>query len=292
MPDTDPSARPSPPAMAMTDMMAMEDLGGDRFRNLHNQPNSNRTLFGGQIVAQALAAADRTVPDRAAHSLHAYFIRAGSADMPVEFAVERTRDGGRFSTRRVVARQKDITLFSMECSYRVPLRGFSHQKEPLGTTDPEGSIDINEIVDPVAHPRAPYFFDGRFPIDIRVPDVDFLNRRGYFHRNFWLRARGAETLDDPAVHRQILAFMSDFMLPATGLAYHTSPLPGPEIFVASLDHAMWFHRPVRCDDWLLFETESPNSEGGVSLARGSVYDRNGLLVASLAQETLHLPRDL
>lgn len=286
-----PSEPPLPPAVPVTDMLRMEALGDNRFRNLHNQPNSNQTLFGGQIVAQALAAADRTVSGRVVHSLHAYFIRAGRTDKPVDFQVDPTRDGGRFSTRRVVAQQDDLTIFSMECSYRGDLTGFSHQKPPAENPDPGDAMMIADAAAGLVHPRSTLFFDGSFPIEIRVPDTGFFTRRGSMKRHYWLRARGADAIDDPALHRQVLAFMSDFMLPSTGLAYHTTPLPGPELFVASLDHAIWFHRPMRCDDWLLFETESPSSEGGVCLAHGSVYDRNGVLVASLAQETLYLPRE-
>lgn len=271
-------------------LLDLENLQGDHFRNRRNQANANRSLFGGQIVAQSLAAADRTVENRTAHSLHAYFLRAGNSDLPVDFAVTRVRDGGRFSTRRVEASQEGSIIFTMDCSYRAEIEGFSHQIAPTATFDPEKALDLSALR---GRNDLPFhnIFDGRYPIDVRIPEeAGFLAPKDTLKRHYWLRAKGVSADDSPVVHQQALAFLSDFMMPGVALVPHTVPLPGPHIFVASIDHALWFHRPVRADDWLLFETDTPSAEGSVNFARGLVYDRAGRLVASIAQEALQFLR--
>lgn len=276
------------------DLLEMEEIGPDLFRNKYNQPNAYRALFGGQIVAQALLAADRTAPGRTVHSLHSYFLRAGNDGGTIDYQVERTRDGGRFSTRRVVARQADQVIFTMECSYRTPLSGFSHYQPMSVPFDPEGAMDeatFDAIVGP-ENQRYAALFKGHYPIEIRLPSrTGYLDIAPEAKRHYWLRAPGAERIDDPAMQRQIFAFLSDFMFVGAPLARHTIALPGPHLFVASLDHCIWFHRDMRCDDWLLFETEGPNAENGVNMARGLVYNRAGELVASLAQEALQYAVD-
>ncbi|AMK19860.1 MULTISPECIES: acyl-CoA thioesterase [Sphingobium] len=270
-------------------LLELDEVGPDRFRNRHNQRNVYRALFGGQIVAQALAAADRTAPGRTVHSLHAYFLRAGTDIEAIDYQVERIRDGGRFSTRRVVAQQKGQTLFTMECSYRTPVNGFSHYRPSPIPFDPENAFGQDEFSSFTAADGKQYgaLFHGHYPIEVRLPGkAGFLEPTTEAKRHYWLRAPGTEGIDDPAVQRQIFAFLSDFMLAGAPLAPHTIALPGPHLFVASLDHCIWFHRDVRCDDWLLFETEGPNAENGVNMARGLVYNRAGELVASLAQEAL------
>ncbi|MGK2908279.1 MAG: acyl-CoA thioesterase [Sphingobium sp.] len=275
-------------------LLEMEEVGPDRFRNRHNQRNVYRTLFGGQIVAQALVAADRTVPGRIIHSLHSYFLRAGVDSDPIDYQVERTRDGGRFSTRRVEAWQGDQRLFTMDCSYRTPIKGFSHYRLSPIPFQPEGAIDGAVFAEMLAAEGLNHgaLFTGHYPIEVRIPDRrGFLDRNEEGRRHYWLRAPGAERIDDPAGQRQILAFLSDFMFAGAPLTPHTIALPGPHLFVASLDHSIWFHRDMRCDDWLLFETEGPNAENGVNLARGLIYNRAGELVASIAQEALQYPVD-
>ncbi|MFT4054138.1 MAG: thioesterase family protein [Novosphingobium sp.] len=274
-------------------LLAMEQVGDDRFRCHFSQPNAYRALFGGQIVAQALAAADRTVAtDRAIHSLHSYFLRAGVGGLPIDYAVERIRDGGRFSTRRVVASQGEHAIFTMECSYRTSIEGFSHQWPATVPFDPEAAIDGAEFREMLGEERRDYavLFEGRYPVEVRLPGtLGFTETISDARRHYWLRAPGSEAIDDPAVHRQIFAFLSDFMLVGAPLSPHVVALPGPHLFVASIDHSIWFHRQMRCDDWLLFETEGPNAEKGVNLARALVYNRAGELVASLAQEALQYP---
>ncbi|WP_336972086.1 acyl-CoA thioesterase [Sphingobium aromaticiconvertens] len=273
-------------------LLEMDEIAPDLFRNRRNQRNVYHTLFGGQIVAQALTAADRTVPGRIVHSLHSYFLRAGVDSEPVDYQVDRTRDGGRFSTRRVEARQGEQLLFTMDCSYRTPMAGFSHYRPCPIPFEPETGIDQNDFAALTAADGRQYgaLLKRHYPIEIRIPGVEgFLEVREEAKRHYWLRAPGAEKVADPAGQRQILAFMSDFMFVGAPLTRHTVALPGPHLFVASLDHSIWFHRDVRCDDWLLFETDGPNAENGVNLARGMIYNRAGELVASIAQEALQYP---
>lgn len=278
-------------------LLEMDEIGPDLFRNRHHQPNAYRALFGGQIVAQALRAADRAAPEtagapRIVHSLHCYFLRGGVGTSLIDYAVERTRDGARFSTRRVVARQQGQIIFTMDCSYRTPITGFSHHRPMSVPFEPEKGLDaraFGQLLGPDEQ-RYAALFKGHYPVELRLPGrAGFLDPVGQAKRHYWLRAPGAERVDDPAVHRQIFAFLSDFMFAGAPLTQHTVALPGPHLFVASLDHCIWFHRDMRCDDWLLFETDGPNAQNGVNMARGLVYNRAGELVASLAQEALQYP---
>lgn len=274
-------------------LLELDETAPDMFRNRFNQPNAYRALFGGQIVAQALAAADRTVEsERSVHSLHSYFLRAGSDGVPIDYSVERIRDGGRFSTRRVTAQQGDQVIFTMECSYRTAIAGFSHYRPTAIPFTPEEALDEGAVLERLRAINVDFApqFTGYYPVEVRVPDmIGYVETVPEAKRHYWLRAPGAERVNDPAIHRQILTFLSDFMFAGTPLSQHTVALPGPHVFVASLDHNMWFHRDLRCDDWLLFETESPNAEKGVNLARGLIYNRAGELVASMVQEALQYP---
>ncbi|HUD95030.1 acyl-CoA thioesterase [Sphingobium sp.] len=276
------------------ELLMLDEVGPDIFRNRDNQRNAYRALFGGQIVAQALAAADRTAPDRNVHSLHAYFLRAGMDHESIDYRVHRLRDGGRFSTRRVEAWQKEQLILTMDASYRLPVAGFSHYRASPIDFDPEAAMDQATFRALQAEDGQIYgaLFGGHYPIDVRLPGKSgFLERNATGKRHYWLRAPGAERIEDPMVQRQILAFLSDYMFAGAPLSQHTVALPGPHLFVASLDHCLWFHRDVRCDDWLLFETDGPNAQDGVNLARGFIYNRVGELVASMAQEALQYPVD-
>ncbi|MET0546309.1 MAG: acyl-CoA thioesterase domain-containing protein [Caulobacterales bacterium] len=291
MDQTEPPFQRDSDALNLPAQLMLDQIGPNRFRNRYNQPNMFRAIFGGSTIAQALAAADRTVEGRAAHSLHAYFLRPGVADVPVEFEVERVRDGGRFSSRRVVAIQSGAVILSAECSYKTPIEGFRHQQASKVAFDPERALDPTTLIDPDPEKVPPHLktFQRRFAVDVRLSGERGFSTKGDAERHYWLRAASAAGHDDPALQRQILTFMSDFMFAGVPLSPHTIALAGPHIFIASLDHAIWFHRPARCDDWLLFETESPNAEGGVNLTLGRVYNRAGELVASVAQEALQFP---
>lgn len=269
-------------------LLSLESLGNDKFLSLYNEENSSSTLFGGQLVAQALVAADATVEDQTVHSLHGYFCRSGRIDERVEYQVEHVRDGKRISNRRVTATQSGRMLFVMSCSYKTALDGFEHQRPMAIPFEPEKALDLGDII---RQRRADLL--ASIPqlrnqhVEWRVPEeAGFLRKGGAPRRHYWLRVPASSTVDNPDVHRAILAYLSDFLLPGAPLVPHTDPMPGPHLTVASLDHAIWFHRDVRCDDWLFFDTHSPNARGSVNLTQGYVYNRSGELLATIAQETL------
>ncbi len=249
------------------------------------------SLYGGHVVAQALVAAERTVADRVAHSLHAYFLLPGDVAAPIEYRVERVRDGGSFSARRVAAVQEGRSIFVAMVSLQRPEAGLEHAAPMPQVPPPESLPSFAELRDrwlaeaePV-HPkvaealRAGRAFDFR-PVEPQNPlrPVPREPRQAY-----WFRAAGPVP-DDPRVHRALLAYASDTALAGTVLRPHG--LAWPRTGLASIDHALWLHRPARVDGWLLYAMDSPTAQGGRGLARGAVYDRSGALVASVAQEVL------
>lgn len=278
----------------LADLLTLVPDGPDRFRSRFNEANSYSALFGGQLVAQAAAAADVTVEQQELHSLHCHFLRSGSPDQPLHLRVERVRDGRRFSNRRVSIIQDRSVLAAVTCSYRAPLSGFEHQLPARATAGPEDAIDAGDLArsgDPRLLPFMRRFAEPQ-PIELRIPsEQGFLCTAPEARRHYWLRAPSLAGVNDSRLHRQALAYLSDFLASGAALVPHAVPLPGPHVFVTSLDHAVWFHRPVRCDDWLLFETDSPSTSCGVALSRGQVYDRAGTLVASLAQESMQQSLD-
>ncbi len=277
------------------ELLALERLDRDLFRNLLNQRNMNDALFGGQVLAQALAAASRTVGDagaaRRVHSLHGYFLRAGQMAIPVIYQVERTRDGGRFSTRRVVAIQEGEPIFHMECGFHADEQGFEHQRPlPTGIPRPGQLKPLAQLSDELGDcaPAWLRYWDDRrqWPVEIRPVDPD-----EFFHvaagqlprRAIWMRVPGADG-EPAAVQAAMLAWISDYWLAGTAALPHDAP--GQELFIASIDHAMWFHRPMNVGAWLLFDTDSPTAQAGRGLSRALVYAEDGRLVASVVQEAL------
>lgn len=277
-------------------LLTLERLDRDLFRNRLNQRNANDALFGGQVLAQALTAATHTVESdgpsaRAVHSLHGYFLRAGRAHAPVIYQVDRTRDGGRFSTRRVIAIQEGEPIFHMECGFHAHEAGYSHQTGlPEGVLPPDQLQTLPELADSMG-PELPDWVRARWRAQnrrIEVKPVDpmsFLHQPGISRRAIWMRlpsGAGAE----PAEQAGLLAYLSDYWLAGTAALPHTLPMPSPTLFLASLDHAMWFHRPARVEEWLLFACESPSAQAGRGLSRALIYAADGVLVASTAQEAL------
>jgi acyl-CoA thioesterase II len=276
-------------------LLDLEKVSADIYRGL-SPPEPVQRIFGGQVLAQALTAAARTVEGRPCHSLHAYFLRPGDPQTPILYQVDRSRDGASFSARRVVALQKEVPIFTLAASFQRPQEGFEHQARMPVVPAPETLEDDQQVLlrdtqlPPhvrawVARERA---FEtrsvlGRGPF---AADGDRAPRAPVDH--IWLRTRGTAP-DDPGLHRVLLAFVSDLSLLDTSLLPH-----GKSIFsrvqVASLDHAMWFHRDFRADDWLLYVQESPNASGGRGFNRGLIFARDGKLVASVAQEGLIRPR--
>jgi acyl-CoA thioesterase-2 len=238
-------------------------------------------VFGGQVLGQALMAAGSTVtPDRQPHSLHGYFLRPGDPTARIVYVVETTRDGRAFSTRRVIARQRGRPIFHMTASFQVVESGFDHQ-DPMPTApEPEGLRSLKEQLSDVSAGPSPDEWDA---IDVRYVDSSDPSRYAV-----WLRTNGLMP-DVRLMHCAVLAYASDLTLLAAAGAHHGLSMSDPRAFTASLDHAMWFHREVRVDDWLLHDQESPSASGARALGRGRIFDRTGQLVATTVQEGLLRP---
>ena len=273
-------------------ILDLEQIALDRFRGQSPQAARKR-VFGGQIVAQALVAASRTVSAWTPHSLHGYFLLPGDPATPIDYEVERLRDGASFAARRCAAIQNGRTIFTVPCSFQAQEEGLDHALPMPDAPDPDTLMSQTQMVGAFAHmmPNAMqrYFVQER-PIDLRPVDLSRYYpkaSRGPLssHQNIWMRA-AARLPDDPAVHRAVLAYLSDMTLLDTALVRHQRSVFDEDIQGASLDHALWFHRPFRADEWLLYAQESPNASGGRGLARGSLFSRDGRLVASVMQEGL------
>ncbi|NYE94542.1 acyl-CoA thioesterase-2 [Psychromicrobium silvestre] len=252
-----------------------------------SQPRHSHRVFGGQVLAQSLIAGSRTVVEsRAVHSLHGYFLRAGDADQPITFGVQRLRDGRSFSARRIHAYQNGEPILSMIASFQEPDAGIDHQDVmPTGLPAPESLPSAAELLGHLDHPLARA--TAQRPFDVRhvgsnlYLGADENDRRPY--QAVWLKAIG-EMPDDPNLHRAALAFASDYTLLEPSLRPHGLSWITPGMSVASLDHAMWWHRPVRVDEWLLYIAQSPSASGARGLNIGKFFNRDGVLVASVAQE--------
>ncbi|MFI2810006.1 MULTISPECIES: acyl-CoA thioesterase II [Microbulbifer] len=272
----------------LSKLLDVEELDRNLFRSRQHVENYRKVLFGGQVLGQALTAATRTVENRLPHSLHAYFLRPGSSDLPVIYDVDPIRDGGSFTTRRVVAKQHGRAIFNMSASFQIQEPGFDHQVDmPTDDVpDPESLKNTQQLAEEAglvseAHDQRRYMIDFR-PVD---PESYFDRKQREARCMFWLRAEG-EMSDDPLEHRCALSYASDLALLGTSLQPHPISLFDPHLMPASLDHAMWFHRDFRADDWLLYVTDSPSASGARGFCRGQLFTRDGVLVASTAQEGL------
>jgi acyl-CoA thioesterase-2 len=252
-------------------------------------------VFGGQVLAQSAVAAIRTVAeDRLIHSLHGYFLRPGDVELPITFSVDRIHDGRSFSTRRTQAYQNGLPILSMIASFQDVDDGIEHQAAmPTGIPDPEDLPSAAETLAGIDHPVARAWATGR-PFDMRhVPSPIWFDVQGEHvpHQAVWIKAID-RLPDDPNLHRAALAYLSDYSILESVLRAHGLAWGTPGLKVASLDHAMWWHRFGRVDEWLLYLQESPNAIGGRGLALGKIYSRDGALLASIAQEgTIRLPRE-
>jgi acyl-CoA thioesterase-2 len=276
----------------LLEVLDLEPLEVNLFRGRSPQSRWQR-VFGGQVIGQALVAACRTVDavaDRPPHSLHAYFLLAGDPKVPIVYEVDRIRDGKSFTTRRVIAIQHGHAIFSMSVSFHVAEPGLSHQSAMPDVPRPNALPDdaqvratvLAKMPEPVRR-----YYERERPIELRPVELDrYLGKptaEGKFH--VWMRA--VERLpDEPAIHQCVLAYASDMMLLDASTIPHGRTLFEPTIMAASLDHAMWFHRPFRADEWLLYAQDSPNAAGARGFARGSIFAGDGTLVASVAQEGL------
>ncbi|WP_349358656.1 acyl-CoA thioesterase II [Stappia sp.] len=280
---------------ALLSILDLEVLEHNLFRGMSPQVGWQR-VFGGQVIGQALVAASRTVPeDRAVHSLHAYFLRPGDPSVPIVYEVDRIRDGGSFTTRRVVAIQHGQAIYSMSASFQTREDGLDHQidmPEVPGPDDLPSEAELKEKF--LAHAPEPVrrYWERDRPIELRPVDLThyFSRKKLTPAQNVWVRA-SASLPDDPRLHACVLAYASDMTLLDTALFAHGTSVFDPNLQVASLDHAMWFHRPFRADEWLLYSEDSPAASGGRGFTRGSLYDRDGRLVASVVQEGLIRLRD-
>jgi acyl-CoA thioesterase II len=244
-------------------------------------------VFGGQVLAQSVVASTRTIPsDRVIHSMHGYFLRPGDLDQPITFAVDRIHDGRSFSTRRTQAYQNGLPILSLIASFQVEEQGLDHQAAmPADVPDPESIQTTADYLAGIDHPAARSLSNDR-PFDMRhVPSPIYLTVEGEPtpHQAVWIKAVGAMP-DDPTIHRAALAYLSDYTILESVMRAHKLPWITPGLKMASLDHAMWWHRSARVDEWLLYVQESPNAIGGRGLAFGRIYTRDGVLVASVAQE--------
>jgi acyl-CoA thioesterase-2 len=247
-------------------------------------------VYGGQVLGQALSAASCTVEDRDVHSLHAYFLRAGDVEADIVYIVDRARDGRSFSNRRVVAIQHGRQIFNMTASFQKPEEGLEHQGKMPDVPPPEELSDIREmmaaVLDMIPEKLHRYYTHER-PFEVRpVKPIALLSPEKEEPKQvFWFKAVDM-LADDPEVHRSLLAYVSDYQLVATSTLPHGIRFEKDSLQLASLDHAMWFHRPFRIDEWLLYSMDSPNASSARGLARGEIFTRDGVLVASTAQEGL------
>ncbi len=245
-------------------------------------------VFGGQVLAQCLMAAQATIDsaDRVVHSMHGYFLRPGDIDLPITFTVDRLRDGRSFSTRRVQAFQKEQAIFSTIASFQDHDPGLNHQADmPSDIPEPETLATAAELIGDNPHPVAQYWAKAR-PFDMRhVPSPVYFKVEGELisHQAVWIKSLG-ELPDDSKLHRAAIAYASDYSILESIIRRHGIAWAHPGLKTASLDHAMWFHREGRADQWLLYVQESPSAQGGRGLALGRIYTRDGLLLASIAQE--------
>lgn len=277
-------------------VLPLSPTGEDEFRAGPRRQAPERS-FGGAVVAQSLLAAGATVaPDRAAHSLHAYFLRTGEASSPIDFRVQRVRDGRSYSTRRVTAEQSGRAILELTASFQVAEPGFTHQVPQLDAPAPESLPTAQEAAADVQGPLLRAWYEGltrRHPFDIRfdgeLPRV--AASRGETappNQRFWMRS--LEPLpDEPLAHAAVLAYASDMLMLSTSLAPHARAVGAADVAAASLDHAVWLHHPVRADEWLCFEQESTWAAGGRCHCSGRLFDRTGRLVMTVAQEGMVRP---
>ncbi len=280
---------------AVADLITVLDLEALEV-NLFRGPSRDlggRSVFGGQVIGQAMVAASRTGEGRTPHSLHAYFLLPGDMAAPIVYEVERIRDGGSFSARRVQAIQHGRPILSLIASFQVPEAGVEHQASAPEVPPPEALKNTQQLIPewlasvPNVHPRVRESLSHHPVVEFRPvnPWNPLDPEIGPPSQSIWFRI-GHALPDDPLLHRCLLAYASDFNLISTALNPHGKSWYQQDMQVASLDHALWFHRDGRIDDWLLYHMDSPSAQGGRGLSRGLIYDRAGRLIASVVQEGL------
>lgn len=275
---------------SLSQLIELEQLDTNLFRSKHHRENFRRTLFGGQVLSQGLAAAASTVEERPPHSLHAYFLRPGSSDSPVIYDVDIVRDGRSISSRRVLCRQNGKAILNMSVSFQNPEPGFEHADAAPAAPPPEKLLaERKEHTDYPGMPSNTYTPEttaSPFQV-VPIEETLFTDRSPSApDALIWMRANENLT-DSPLVHTCALTFASDIGLLATSLLPHDATLFDQDMFAASVDHAMWFHtQQFRADDWLLCRIHSPWAGNARGFSIGSIFDRNGKMIASMAQEGL------
>jgi acyl-CoA thioesterase-2 len=265
-------------------LLDLESIEVNIFRG-GSPPAERQRVFGGQVAGQALIAAARTVePETRVHSLHAYFLRPGDSRVPILYEVQRIRDGLSFTTRRVTAIQHGRAIFSLSASFQVPEDGFDHSAEMPEVPAPESLPNLQERWAQAAAESGDGRFEFDLPFDLRNCDWGPEDRQKALppFQRIWLKATGSLP-DDPVLHACVLTYASDMTLLDTALLPHGLG-PIDDVFMASLDHAMWFHRQPKVDEWMLYVQESPSAQGGRGLALGRIFSRDGKLLATVAQE--------
>lgn len=280
----------SDPLAGLLAALDLTDTGARTSEHIFTGPSQWMPLgrvFGGQVLAQSLVAAQRTITeDRIVHSMHAYFLRPGDVQQPITFSVDSIHDGRSFSTRRTQAYQSGLPILSMIASFQDEDPGFEHQSPmPTDIPDPEMLPSAAESLSDIDHPVANFWATQR-AFDLRhIPSPIYFSVEGdrVPHQAIWVKALG-KLPDDPGLHRAALAYASDYTILEPILRAHGVAWSTPGLKAASLDHAMWFHRFGRVDEWMLYTQESPNARGGRGLSLGRIYSRDGVLLASVAQE--------
>lgn len=274
---------------SLLEILDLEPLEVNLFRGRSPQSSWQR-VFGGQVIGQALVAATRTVEKLPVHSLHGYFMLAGDPKLPIVYEVDRLRDGRSFTTRGVRAIQHGRAIFSMLVSFHRDEPGFSHQAEMPKVPGPDelpSDEEIRKNILPSMPEQVRKYYERERPIELRP--VEFVRYTSRDHRDpkfhVWIRST-APLPADPAIHQCVLAYASDMTLLDTSLIPHGRTVFDQSIQAASLDHALWFHRPFRADEWLLYAQDTPNASGARGLSRGLIFSQDGTLVATVAQEGL------
>ena len=265
----------------LVELLDLETIDAGLYRGRQPQTSAQR-VFGGQVLGQALVAASDTVdPERVVHSLHGYFLRPGDTAVPIEYHVERIKDGKAFSSRRVVASQHEKTIFYMSTSYQQPEPGLDHSDPmPTDLVEPEDAPTLASVFEQASGRKAEDWNKEWAALDVRLA--------GLSGRQFWIRAAG-KLPGEPALHACVLAYASDLTLLGASLLPHGIIIGDRRIQPASLDHALWFHRPFRADEWLLYDQASPSASGARGFATGRLFSQDGRLIASVAQEGLIRP---
>lgn len=273
-------------------ILSLSAAGPDRFTGDSDDINHFGSVYGGRLIAQALAAAVRTVDIMPVTSLHSYFLAATTTSVPLEYHVDFLRDSSRFANRQVTVYQGERRVFTLLCQFHAPEDGFKHQAVTMPDVPPPE--DVATVQAFIQNSTAPLDeavirnFSGPLPVEIRPidPAAYFLQRARVPVRDFWFRLPSAEEIDDPRLQQCLLAYASDYWLGAVSALPHALPTNSKTLLIASLDHALWFHRLVKCEEWLFYHTRSPAAQDGLGLAQGAIFDRSGRLVATTAQEGL------